>query len=178
MKKFMELPLTKEDRIALKAGEWVYLTGTVYTARDAAHKRICAMIEKGETLPFPLKDQIIYYAGPCPAMKGQVIGSCGPTTSGRMDAYAPTLLNLGLGGMIGKGGRNPAVIEAMKRNSSLYFAATGGAGAYLSNCVTACEVVAFHELLAEAVYKLEVVNFPVLVAIDTQGKSVYARECI
>lgn len=166
-------PLTREKCSALKAGDMVEITGIVYTARDAAHQKLIELIEAQKPLPFDLRDQIIYYAGPCPAPEGRIIGSAGPTTSGRMDKYAPRLIELGLTGMIGKGQRNHAVIEAMKKHGAVYFGATGGAGALISKCVTASELVAFEELGTEAIRKLTVVNFPVVVVIDSFGNNLY-----
>jgi fumarate hydratase subunit beta len=166
-------PLTDDAIINLKAGDTVYITGTIYTARDAAHKRIYNLILEGKALPFDLKNQTIYYVGPCPAKPGQVIGSAGPTTSGRMDAYAPKLIELGLKGMIGKGLRTPEVISAVKTYKSVYFGATGGAGALLSKSIVKEEVIAFPELGAEAIRKLDVVNFPVIVIIDCFGNNLY-----
>ena len=172
----IEAPLTREEARKLHAGDSVLISGTIYTARDAAHKRLCAMIERGEPLPFPIENSVIYYVGPTPAKPGEVIGSCGPTTSGRMDAYAPTLISLGETGMIGKGARNEEVINAMKEHGAVYFAAIGGAGALLSSCVEESEVIAFPDLGAEAVRKLKVFEFPAIVVIDTEGKNAYNIE--
>lgn len=163
--------ITKE----LHAGDRIYLSGTVYTARDAAHKRIFAALKNGEALPFPLEGAIIYYAGPTPAPEGLAIGSCGPTTSGRMDPYAPKLLDLGLIGMIGKGERSEEVCEAIRRNSAVYFCAVGGAGALASRCIKSCEVVAYEDLGCESVKKLEIENFPLTVAIDCMGGNLFQR---
>lgn len=157
----------------LKAGDSVLISGTVYTARDAAHKKMDEMIKRGEELPFDVKGNVIYYTGPCPAPENRPIGSCGPTTSSRMDAYTPGLLDLGLSAIIGKGDRNEQVIEAIIRNKKVYFAAAGGAGALMADCVLSCELVAFPELLSEAVYKLEVKDMPVTVAIDCRGNNLY-----
>jgi fumarate hydratase subunit beta len=166
-------PLTDDAIINLKAGDTVYITGAIYTARDAAHKRIYDLILEGKDLPFDLKNQTIYYVGPCPAKPGQVIGSAGPTTSSRMDAYAPKLIELGLKGMIGKGLRSPEVISAIKAHKSVYFGATGGAGALLAKSIVKEEIIAFPELGAEAIRKLDVVNFPVIVIIDCFGNNLY-----
>lgn len=163
----------KEILKNLKAGETVALSGTILTARDCAHKRIFELLEKGEKLPFELKGAYIYYAGPCPAKPGTVSGSCGPTTSARMDSFAPTLLDLGLGGMIGKGEMSEEVQNAIKRNGAVYFAAFGGAGALYGNAIKKSECIAFPDLLSEAVYRLEVENFPVVVAYDSDGNSIY-----
>jgi len=164
----LSTPLTKEKVTALKAGDSVLLSGTIYTARDAAHKR---MVE-ADSLPFDVKNQIIYYAGPAPAKEGAVIGSCGPTTSGRMDAYAPTIIAKGLTGMIGKGERNDAVINAMKEHGCVYFGAIGGAGALISKCVKSAEVIAYDDLGTEAIRKLDVVDLPVVVVIDCNGNKI------
>lgn len=177
----MNVPFSKEEAKKLKAGDTVYLTGTVYTARDAAHKRIWEMI-KSETgkgrdpkdiIPFPVDGNVIYYMGPSPARPGQVIGSAGPTTSGRMDKYTPQLLDMGLGGMIGKGRRSSEVYESVQKNGAVYFAAVGGAGALLSKCIKSSETVAFDDLGPEAVRKLYVEKFPVIVVTDTTGKTLY-----
>jgi len=161
-------PLTKEKILNLKAGDSVLISGTIYTARDAAHKRMC---EEGK-FPINLENQIIYYAGPAPAREGQVIGSCGPTTSGRMDAYAPTLIKSGLTGMIGKGERNENVVNAMKEYGAVYFGAIGGAGALISKCVKASEVIAYEDLGTEAIFKLTVEDFPAVVVIDSNGNHI------
>ena len=173
MEKRLQTPLTKEMAVTLKAGDYVYLTGTIYSARDAAHKRLTESLAKGEKLPLPLENEIIYYLGPTPARPGQVIGSAGPTTSSRMDKYAPKLLDLGQIGMIGKGRRSEEVIASMKKNSAVYFAAVGGAGALLSKCIKKAEVIAYEDLGAEAIYKLEVKDFPVIVVIDCEGNNLY-----
>ena len=173
MEKAIQTPLTKEIARTLQAGDYVYLTGTIYSARDAAHKRLTESLAKGEELPLPLENEIIYYLGPTPARPGQVIGSAGPTTASRMDKYAPALLDLGQTGMIGKGRRSDAVIASMKKNSAVYFAAVGGAGALLSKCIKRAEVIAYEDLGAEAIYKLEVENFPVIVVIDCNGNNLY-----
>ncbi len=166
-------PLTKDEAQKLKAGDTVLLTGVIYTARDAAHKRMCEALERGEELPFPLQDAVIYYVGPTPAPPGRVIGSAGPTTSGRMDAYAPRLMEEGLRGMIGKGERTDAVIESMKKNGAVYFAATGGAAALLASRIRAAKVIAWEDLGTEAVRRLEVEDFPLTVVIDAEGRDLY-----
>lgn len=173
MEKKLQTPLTKEKAKQMQAGDYVYITGTIYSARDAAHKRLTESLEKGEALPLPLENEIIYYLGPTPARPGQVIGSAGPTTASRMDKYAPALLDLGQTGMIGKGRRSDAVIASMKKNSAVYFAAVGGAGALLSKCIKKAEIIAYEDLGAEAIYKLEVENFPVIVVIDCNGNNLY-----
>ena len=169
----LNLPLTKEKAGMLKAGDMVTLTGTIYTARDAAHKRMQELIQDKKELPFKLADNVIYYVGPTPAKPGEVIGSAGPTTSSRMDRYSPTLLDLGLTGMIGKGGRSEEVIQSMKNNGAVYFAAVGGAAALLTQHIKTCEVIAFEDLGAEAIHQLDVEDFPVIVAIDCQGNSLF-----
>ena len=174
-KKKIILPMTKEIAHNLAAGDYVYLTGTIYSARDAAHKRMIETLAAGGSLPLPIKDQIIYYLGPTPARPGQVIGSAGPTTSSRMDKYTPTLLALGMTGMIGKGRRNKEVASAIKENHAVYFAAVGGAGALLSKCIKKAEVVAYEDLGAEAIYKLEVQDFPVIVVMDDKGGNLYGE---
>lgn len=173
MEKQLNTPLTKEKARSLHAGDYVYITGTIYSARDAAHKRLTESLAQGKELPLPLKNEIIYYLGPTPARPGQVIGSAGPTTSSRMDKYAPSLLDLGQTGMIGKGRRSQKVIASMKKNSAVYFAAVGGAGALLSKCIKKAEVIAYEDLGAEAIYKLEVEDFPVIVVIDCEGNNLY-----
>lgn len=173
MDKYIIAPITEEVTANLKSGDFVYLSGTVYSARDAAHKRLAEAIEKGEDLPFDLKDSVIYYMGPSPAREGRPIGSAGPTTASRMDKYAPALLDLGQKAMIGKGKRSQEVIDAMIRNHAVYFAAIGGAGALLSKCITKSEVVCYEDLGAEAVRRLEVENFPVIVVIDSKGNNLY-----
>lgn len=173
MEKYINTPLTAEKVRELKAGDFVYITGIIYTARDAAHKRLQeALLEKKE-LPIELKDNIIYYMGPSPAREGRPIGSAGPTTAGRMDKYTPELLNLGLKGMIGKGRRSKEVKEAIIKNGCIYFAAIGGAGALLSKMIKNSEIVAYEDLGTEAIRKLEVVNFPVIVVIDALGNDLY-----
>ena len=173
MDKYIETPLTKEKVKELHAGDYVYITGTVYTARDAAHKRMVEQKEQGMELPFIMKDQIVYYLGPTPNREGQVIGSAGPTTRSRMDKYAPTLLDEGLTGMIGKGKRSEAVIDSMKKNTAVYFAAVGGAGALLSKCIKKSEVIAYDDLGTEAIRKLYVENLPVITVIDCDGNNLY-----
>jgi len=171
--KRIQTPLTKDKVKTLQAGDYVYITGTIYSARDAAHKRLTETLARGEELPLPLTDEIIYYLGPTPAKPGQAIGSAGPTTASRMDKYAPSLLDLGQTGMIGKGRRSDAVIASMKKNTAVYFAAVGGAGALLSKCIKKAEIIAYEDLGAEAIYKLEVENFPVIVVIDCEGNNMY-----
>lgn len=173
MDKHIDVPFDSSVSTTLKAGDYVYLTGTIYTARDAAHKRMYEVLERGEKLPFDVKNNTIYYMGPSPAREGRPIGSAGPTTASRMDKYAPSLLDLGLIGMIGKGKRNPAVHEAIVRDKAVYFAAVGGAGALLSKCITSSEVIAYDDLGTEAVRKLTVKDFPVIVVIDSDGRDLY-----
>lgn len=173
MEKHITLPLTEELSKTLRAGDRVFLTGTVYTSRDAGHKRMCEALARGEKLPFDPTDATIYYVGPTPARPGQVIGSAGPTTSGRMDAYAPTLMSVGARGMIGKGARLPEVVEAMKRYSGVYFGAIGGAGALLAKCIKRAELIAYEDLGAEALRKLWVQDMPLVVIIDCQGNNLY-----
>ena len=173
MAKHITLPLTKEAAKQLRAGDSCLLTGVLYTARDAAHKRLCAAVERGEALPFDIRDAVIYFVGPSPAAPGQIIGSAGPTTSCRMDAYSPALIALGQTGMIGKGSRDQAVVDAMKIHGAVYFGAIGGCGALLAKCIEKCEVVAYEDLGPEAIHKLEVENFPVTVVIDSQGNDLY-----
>ena len=173
MEKHMTVPAGKDQLCQLKAGDYVYLTGTIYTARDAAHKRMNESLDQGEKLPVKLEEQVIYYMGPSPAREGRPIGSAGPTTASRMDKYAPRLLDLGLGAMIGKGKRTREVIDAFIRNESVYFAAVGGAGALLSKCIKRSEVVAYDDLGAEAIRRLEIENFPVIVVIDKDGNNLY-----
>ena len=173
MEKRITLPLTEELAKSLKAGDQVLLTGTIYTSRDAGHKRMCEALARGEALPFDPTDATIYYVGPTPAKPGQVIGSAGPTTSGRMDAYAPTMMSVGARGMIGKGARLPEVIDAMKQYSGVYFGAIGGAGALLAKCIKTCELIAYEDLGAEALRKLYVEDMPLVVIIDSQGNNLY-----
>ena len=173
MEKHITLPLTEEVARSLKAGDKVYLTGTIYTSRDAGHKRMCEALERGEELPFDPTDAVIYYVGPTPAKPGQVIGSAGPTTAGRMDAYAPTMMSVGARGMIGKGARLPEVVEAMKKYSGVYFGAVGGAGALLAKCIKSAELIAYEDLGAEALRKLYVEDMPLVVIIDCEGNDLY-----
>ncbi len=167
------LPLTKEKLKDLKSGDNVTLTGVIYTGRDAAHRRMCEALDKGEALPFEIKDAVIYYVGPCPASEDKVIGSCGPTTSYRMDSYAPRLIELGLNGMIGKGLRGDTVKQAMIKHKAVYFGAIGGAGALLSRHVVKSEVIAYEDLGTEAIRALTVEKFPVTVVIDSNGEDLY-----
>lgn len=173
MRKQINVPLDKKDIDILRSGDYVYLTGTIYTARDAAHQRMYEAMKAGEELPINLKGNILYYLGPSPARDGQVIGSAGPTTSSRMDKYTPDMLDLGLKGMVGKGKRSPEVVKAIKRNGAVYFAAVGGAGALLSKCIKKAEVVAYDDLGTEAIRKLYVENLPVIVVIDKEGNNLY-----
>ena len=173
MDRKINMPLSKEDALSLKCGDYVYLTGTIYTARDAAHKRMYEALRAGEQLPFDIKGQTIYYMGPSPAREGRPIGSAGPTTASRMDKYAPELLDLGLIGMIGKGKRTREVKDAIIRNGAVYFAAVGGAGALLSRCIISSETIAYDDLGTEAIRKLEVKDFPVIVVIDHEGLDLY-----
>ena len=175
MQKVLNVPFTKEEALSLRAGDSVKLTGTIYTARDAAHKRMDEAIAAGQELPFDLTGNVIYYMGPSPAREGRPIGSAGPTTASRMDKYAPKLLDLGLIGMIGKGKRSDAVKEAMKRNGAVYFAAIGGAGALLSKAIVASEVIAYDDLGTEAIRKLTVKDFPAIVVIDSTGEDLYQK---
>lgn len=169
----LETPLTQEKLRSLKVGDNVLIDGVIYTGRDAAHKKMVEALEKGEDLPFDAKDQIIYFVGPTPAKEGQVIGSAGPTTSGRMDAYSPKLIAKGLTGMIGKGLRSSDVVEAMKKHGAVYFGAIGGAGALIAKCIVSAEVIAYPELGTEAVRRLVVKDFPVIVIIDHEGNNLY-----
>ena len=173
MDRSINMPLSKEYALSLKCGDYVYLTGTIYTARDAAHKRMYEALRAGEELPFDIKGQTIYYMGPSPAREGRPIGSAGPTTASRMDKYAPELLDLGLIGMIGKGKRTREVKDAIIRNGAVYFAAVGGAGALLSKCILSSETIAYDDLGTEAIRKLEVKDFPVIVVIDHEGLDLY-----
>lgn len=173
MDRYIKAPLSEESVKELRAGDMVYITGIIYTARDAAHKRLYDALANNETLPLEMKNNVIYYLGPTPAREGKVIGSAGPTTSSRMDKYAPSLLDLGLKGMIGKGKRSPAVIDAIKRNGAVYFAAVGGAGALLSQCIKKADVIAYDDLGTEAIRRLEVVNLPAIVVIDSEGTNLY-----
>lgn len=173
MDKHITTPITAETTKDLKAGDYVYITGTIYVARDAAHKRMIEALDRGEQLPIDIKDATIYYMGPSPAREGRPIGSAGPTTASRMDKYAPTLLDLGQKAMIGKGKRTKEVSDAIVRNQAVYFAAIGGAGALLSKCITSSEVICYEDLGAEAIRKIEVENFPVIVVIDREGNNLY-----
>jgi len=173
MDKYINTPITEEVTKNLKSGDYVYLTGTIYVARDAAHKRMMEALERGEELPIDIKDAIIYYMGPSPAREGRPIGSAGPTTATRMDKYAPTLLDLGEKAMIGKGKRSKEVMDAIVRNKAVYFAAVGGAGALLSKCVVKSETVCYGDLGAEAILKMEVKDFPVVVVADSEGNNLY-----
>ena len=177
MDRYMQAPLDKEEVKALEAGDYVYITGTIYTARDAAHLRMSEALDRGEELPIDLNNNIIYYMGPTPEREGRVIGSAGPTTASRMDKYAPRLLDLGLTGMIGKGRRKPEVTDSIVRNGAVFFAAVGGAGALLSKCIKKAEVIAYDDLGTEAIRKLEVENFPVIVVIDSKGRNLYDEVC-
>ncbi len=173
MEKRIATPISKDIACSLHAGDYVYISGTIYTARDAAHKRMQETLQEGKPLPFDIDREMIYYMGPSPAREGRPIGSAGPTTAGRMDKYAPQLLDLGLGAMIGKGKRTQEVKDAVVRNSAVYFAAVGGAGALLSKCITSSEVIAYDDLGTEAIRKLTVENFPVIVVIDCEGNNLY-----
>ena len=173
MDKYIQTPFTEEIAQTLKAGDYVYITGTIYTARDAAHKRMQEALDAGEPLPIEMKDNVIYYMGPSPAREGRPIGSAGPTTASRMDKYAPKLLDLGLRGMIGKGKRSKEVLDAIVMDKAVYFAAVGGAGALLSKAIQSSEVVAYDDLGTEAIRKLEVKDFPVIVVCDTEGNNLY-----
>lgn len=168
-------PISKETAKTLKAGDSVLISGVIYTARDAAHERMTRLHHEGEDFPIDLKDQVIYYAGPCPAKPGEIIGSCGPTTAGRMDAYTPELLDNGLGAMIGKGARNDAVVDAIKRNQCVYFGAIGGAGALIAECIKKAEVVAYEDLGTEAIRRLEIEDFPAVVLMDCEGNDLYEQ---
>ena len=173
MDKYITTPITEVISKNLHAGDYVYISGTIYVARDAAHKRMMEVLDRGEELPIEIKDSTIYYMGPSPARQGQVIGSAGPTTASRMDKYAPRLLDLGSKAMIGKGKRSKEVIDAVVRNHAVYFAAVGGAGALLSKCITKSEIVCYEDLGAEAIRKIEVKDFPVIVVIDSEGNNLY-----
>ena len=173
MERKITLPLTEELAKSLKAGDRVLLTGIIYTSRDAGHKRMCESLAKGEELPIDPMNATIYYVGPTPAKPGTVIGSAGPTTSGRMDAYAPTMMSVGARGMIGKGARLPEVVDAMKKYSGVYFGAIGGAGALLAKCIKKAELIAYEDLGAEALRKLYVEDMPLVVIIDSEGNNLY-----
>jgi len=166
-------PLTQDKVKSLKAGDSCLISGVIYTARDAAHKRLCELVAEGKELPFDVKDAVIYFVGPTPAKPGEAIGSAGPTTSYRMDAYSPILISKGQTGMIGKGKRGPEVIDAMKKHGAIYFGAIGGCGALLSKCIKKSEIVAYEDLGAEAIRRLEVEDFPVIVIIDSEGNNLY-----
>ncbi len=178
MDKYIETPLTKDKVKDLHAGDYVYISGTIYTARDAAHKRMTEELAEGKSLPFDIANQIIYYLGPTPNREGQVIGSAGPTTSSRMDKYAPVLMDMGQTGMIGKGKRSTEVIESMKKNKAVYFAAVGGAGALLSQCIKKSKVIAYDDLGTEAIRELYVEKLPVITVIDCQGNNMYETATI
>lgn len=173
MDKYINTPITEEATKELKSGDYVYITGTIYVARDAAHKRMIEALDRGDRLPIDIKDATIYYMGPSPAREGRPIGSAGPTTATRMDKYAPILLDLGEKAMIGKGKRSKEVMDAIVRNKAVYFAAVGGAGALLSKCVQKSEIVCYEDLGAEAILKMEVKDFPVIVVADSDGNNLY-----
>ena len=175
MDRYIKAPLTKEEAATLQAGDYVYITGTIYTARDAVHKKLAALIDEGKELPIDLDGACIYYAGPTPEKQGQVIGSCGPTTSSRMDRFTPLLLEKGLLCMIGKGPRSQKVIDAIKKRGGIYFCAIGGAGALCAQSVKSYEVIAFNELGCESLKKMEVENFPVICAIDSNGTNIFEK---
>ena len=175
MDKYIKTPITNEITADLSCGDYVYLSGSVYVARDAAHKRMMEALERGEELPIEIKDATIYSMGPSPAREGRPIGSAGPTTASRMDAYAPVLLDMGCKAMIGKGKRNRQVVDAMVRNGAVYFAAVGGAGALLSKCIVKSETVCYGDLGAEAILKIEVKDFPAVVVIDRNGNNLYEQ---
>ena len=175
MEKYINTPITEKVTADLKSGDYVYITGTIYVARDAAHKRMIEALERGEELPIDILNSTVYYMGPSPAREGRPIGSAGPTTAGRMDKYAPVLLDLGQKAMIGKGKRSKEVIDAIMRNKAVYFAAVGGAGALLSKCIVQSELVCYEDLGAEAILKLDVKNFPVIVVIDRDGNNLYEK---
>lgn len=175
MERRITLPLTEEIARTLHAGDQVLLTGTIYTSRDAGHKRMCEALERGESLPFDPQNATIYYVGPTPAKPGQVIGSAGPTTSGRMDAYAPTMMSVGARGMIGKGARLSEVVDAMKKYTGVYFGAIGGAGALLAKCIKKCKLIAYEDLGAEALRELYVEDMPLVVIIDSEGNNLYEK---
>ena len=175
MTKKITIPFDEKQAKSLRAGDNVLISGTIYTARDAAHKRMVEGLEQGKPLPMDIRDGMIYYAGPTPSKPGQVIGSCGPTTAGRVDAYTPVMLEHGLRGMIGKGERSPEVVASMQKNNCVYFAAIGGLGALISKCVRRMEVIAFDDLGCEAVRRLEVEDFPAVVIIDAEGNNLYRQ---
>lgn len=173
MDRTITAPIDRETLKSLHAGDYVYISGTIYTARDAAHKRMIETLDEGRELPLDMKDNVIYYMGPSPVREGRPIGSAGPTTASRMDKYTPRLLDLGMGAMIGKGKRSQAVIDAIVRNGAVYFAAVGGAGAILSKCIKESEVIAYDDLGTEAIRKLTVENMPMIVVIDSEGNNLY-----
>lgn len=173
MDRYIQAPISDEDAKSLRAGDYVYISGTIYTARDAAHKRMQETLDRGENLPIDMTNNVIYYMGPSPAREGRPIGSAGPTTASRMDKYAPKLLDMGLKGMIGKGKRTKEVLDAVVRNNAVYFAAVGGAGALLSKSIVASELIAYEDLGTEAIRKLTVENFPVIVVADCEGNNIY-----
>lgn len=173
MNKYIKAPFEQKEIDTLKAGDYVYISGTIYTARDAAHKRMYEALEGGQSLPFDIKDNVIYYMGPSPAREGRPIGSAGPTTASRMDKYAPKLMDMGLKGMIGKGKRSEAVVDSIVRNQGVYLAAVGGAGALLSKSIQSSEVIAYDDLGTEAIRRLEVKDFPAIVVIDKEGNNLY-----
>ena len=180
MERHITVPVAKEEIQDLRAGDYVYLTGVIYTARDAAHKRMDEALSERKELPLDIKNQMIYYMGPSPAREGRPIGSAGPTTASRMDKYAPRLLDLGLGGMIGKGKRSQAVQDAIVRNKAVYFAAVGGAGALLSKCIKRADVIAYDDLGTEAIRRLEIEDLPAIVVINSEGNNLYetaVKEC-
>lgn len=173
MDKYINVPISKNEIKNLHAGDYVHISGIIYTARDAAHKRMQECLDRGEALPFDVRDNLIYYMGPSPARAGRPIGSAGPTTASRMDKYTPQLLDMGLGGMIGKGKRSQQVLDAIRKNGAVYFAAVGGAGALLSKSIVSSEVIAYEDLGTEAIRKLEVKDFPVIVVVDCTGNNLY-----
>lgn len=173
MERHIHAPITKEVRRTLRAGDCLYITGTIYTARDAAHKRMDDILNAGGELPIDIRNQMIYYMGPSPARYGRPVGAAGPTTASRMDRYTPRLLDLGMGAMIGKGKRSQEVMDAIKKNEAVYLAAVGGAGALLSKCIKKSEVIAYEDLGTEAIRKMEVENFPVIVVADSEGNNLY-----
>ncbi len=173
MEKYIKTPLTEDITKSLKAGDYVYITGVIYSARDAAHKRIYESVLEGKEIPFPIKNNIVYYLGPTPEREGQVIGSAGPTTSSRMDKYTPMLLQKGMKGMIGKGKRSSEVIKEIKKEKGIYFAAVGGAGALLSKKIISSKIIAYEDLGTEAIREMYVENFPAIVVIDTEGNNLY-----
>ncbi|MGE5632151.1 MAG: Fe-S-containing hydro-lyase [Caulobacteraceae bacterium] len=176
MQKRIGAPLSKDVILSLESGDYVLVSGTIYVARDAAHKKMCEALQNGEPLPFDIEGQIIYYAGPCPARPGNIAGPFGPTTSGRMDKFAPVLMERGLKGMIGKGDRDDSVIDSMIKNGAVYFAAVGGLGAYIATVIEEQQVIAYGELGAEALFRLKVKDFPAIVAIDSKGSNLYRTE--